>query len=145
VAEEAKEANKKIVLGRRATLEKDIQEFDAYGRTLGYLWVEDTLVNAELLNQGYARLMTVPPNVKYLDTLKKAAENGGNARVKFWQSVTSQTADCTADKPIKGNININGEKIYHEPGGDYYLVTNPEECFSTDQEALAAGYRESRK
>ena len=33
--------------------------------------------------------------------------------------------------------------ISHVPGGDYYAVTDPEECFATPHDAEAAGYRAS--
>ena len=46
---------------------------------------------------------------------------------------------------IKGNINSNGEKIYHVPGGQFYDKTNAEEWFNTEQEAQAAGYRKSKR
>ena len=46
---------------------------------------------------------------------------------------------------IKGNINSNGEKIYHVPDGQYYDKTNPEQWFNTEAEAQAAGYRKSKR
>jgi hypothetical protein len=46
---------------------------------------------------------------------------------------------------IKGNINSQGEKIYHLPGGAYYDKTIPEAWFETENEALAAGYRKSKR
>ena len=46
---------------------------------------------------------------------------------------------------IKGNINKNGEKIYHMPGGAYYDSTIPEEWFKTEREAQAAGFRKSSR
>lgn len=49
--------------------------------------------------------------------------------------------DCPASHPIKGNAN---SMIYHVPGGRYYGVTKPEECFATESAAVAAGYRRSQ-
>ena len=46
---------------------------------------------------------------------------------------------------IKGNINSKGEKIYHVPGGAYYIRTDPEAWFFTEEEARAAGYRPSKR
>lgn len=46
---------------------------------------------------------------------------------------------------IKGNINSKGEKIYHVPGGQLYDETEPEEWFFTEEEAIAAGYKPSKK
>lgn len=49
---------------------------------------------------------------------------------------------------IKGNINSNGEKIYHVPGGQYYDKTNidrstGERCFLSERKAISAGWRAS--
>src|SRR5699024_6067218 len=59
-------------------------------------------------------------------------------------SVESVLVDNTG--MIKGNINENGEKIYHLPGGEYYdkTIITPEtgeQYFETEEEAIAAGFR----
>ncbi|ODN29987.1 thermonuclease family protein [Fervidobacterium thailandense] len=75
---EAKEFTKKMLLGKRVYLEFDVQRTDKYGRTLAYVWLEkprkftedeirEKMFNAILLLEGYAQIMTVPPNVKYAD------------------------------------------------------------------------------
>ena len=46
-------------------LEFDVQRRDQYRRTLAYVYVGDTMLNAELVRQGYAQVATFPPNVKY--------------------------------------------------------------------------------
>ncbi|HWP34952.1 MAG TPA: thermonuclease family protein, partial [Thermodesulfobacteriota bacterium] len=54
--------------GRTVELELDAETHDRYGRLLAYVWLPgDVLFNAELLREGYAQLLTVPPNVKYAD------------------------------------------------------------------------------
>lgn len=50
--------------------------------------------------------------------------------------------DCPDTHPIKGNGNSG---IYHVPSGAFYHRTNPEECFATEADALAAGYRRALK
>lgn len=68
--------------GRKVWLEKDVAERDKYGRLLAYAWlsppkgdgeaeVRAKMFNAELLLQGCAQVMTVPPNVKYADLFAK--------------------------------------------------------------------------
>jgi hypothetical protein len=42
---------------------------------------------------------------------------------------------------IKGNINRDGEKIYHLPGDPAYERTKAEQMFATIDEAEAAGFR----
>ena len=49
--------------------------------------------------------------------------------------------DCPQNAPIKGNQS----GLYHVPGGAYYDVTNPEECFATAADAEAAGYEASSR
>lgn len=48
--------------------------------------------------------------------------------------------DCPSWAPVKGNQS----GIYHVPGGRYYEVTTPEECFTTASAARQAGYRASK-
>jgi len=62
---EASEVNRRLVAGRHVRLELDVQSRDRYGRLLAYVWIGETMINAELVRQGYAQVMTVPPNVRY--------------------------------------------------------------------------------
>ncbi|AQS59990.1 ComEC/Rec2 family competence protein [Desulforamulus ferrireducens] len=58
----------------------------------------------------------------------------------------SQTyVDANGQGLIKGNINKNGEKIYHLPGMQNYERTKPEVWFKTEDEARAAGFRRASK
>lgn len=54
-----------------------------------------------------------------------------------------ETESCQAT--IKGNISSSGEKIYHVPGGDFYDTTVAEEKFCSSVEAVASGYRKSKR
>lgn len=59
---------KKQVLGKRVRLEYDVRKYDQYGRTLAYVHLENgRFINADLVRNGYAVVMTVSPNVKYAD------------------------------------------------------------------------------
>jgi hypothetical protein len=53
---------------------------------------------------------------------------------------------CPDTHPIKGNkagrqANRPADPIYHIPSSRWYAVTDPEECFATVEDAVAAGYR----
>lgn len=54
------------------------------------------------------------------------------------------TAPDLANCPIKGNVS-SASKIYHVKGGSFYERTNPEMCFQTEGEAVAAGFRKSSR
>lgn len=49
--------------------------------------------------------------------------------------------NCPADHPVKGNQS----GIYHTPDSRSYKQTDPEECFATAADALAAGYRAPKR
>ena len=52
--------------GKKVRLEYDVQKHDQYGRTLAYVYLEDgTFLNEYLIKNGYAKVVTFPPNVKY--------------------------------------------------------------------------------
>jgi micrococcal nuclease len=47
-------------------LETDVEPFDKYGRILGYIWLPNgKMLNKEIICNGYAMPLTIPPNVKY--------------------------------------------------------------------------------
>ncbi|MBI5903202.1 MAG: hypothetical protein HZB84_06945 [Deltaproteobacteria bacterium] len=53
---------------------------------------------------------------------------------------------CPRTHPIKGNVNPKkGSRMYHLPGGALYDRVKPEVCFSTEKEAMAAGFVRSRR
>ncbi len=61
-----------LVEGKRVRLEFDVEKRDKYQRLLAYVYLKDGIfVNAEIVKQGYASLMTYPPNIKYVDTFKE--------------------------------------------------------------------------
>jgi micrococcal nuclease len=84
-AREASRVNRELVGGKRVRLEIDVQTRDRYGRLLAYVWVGDTMVNAELLRRGYAQVMTVPPNVRYQDVLLRHEREARAAGRGLWR------------------------------------------------------------
>jgi micrococcal nuclease len=76
-----------IVEGKYIYLEYDVDPDDNYGRTLAYVYMEDgQMLNKILLEKGYARMMTIQPNVKYVDyfvAIQREAQANG---VGFWSN-----------------------------------------------------------
>ena len=79
--EEALDFNRDLVEDRTVILVRDVSENDQYGRLLRYVYLEDgTFVNAEMIRNGMARLVTFPPDVAqtaYLKELQAAARDSG--------------------------------------------------------------------
>lgn len=84
-AREAKAFNQNLVGGKRVRLEFDVERYDKYSRLLAYVYLEEgTFVNAEMLRQGYARLMTIPPNVRYVDRFIQLQKEAREANRGLW-------------------------------------------------------------
>ena len=64
-AKQAAERNATLVRGTELKLRFDVDRRDRFGRLLAYVYRADdgTFVNAALVRDGYARTLTVPPNV----------------------------------------------------------------------------------
>ena len=68
-AAEATEKNRELVEGKRVRLESDVEDRDEYGRLLRYVWLDDIMVNAELVRLGCAYSYSFVPNEKYRQLL----------------------------------------------------------------------------
>ncbi len=65
-----------LPVGTTVILEFDAQILDKYQRVLAYVWINDrTMLNELLLNAGHASIMTVPPNVKYVERFTRIKNN----------------------------------------------------------------------
>jgi micrococcal nuclease len=83
---EASSYLEKLIGEKRVRLEYDAGHFDRYGRTLAYAFLEDgTFINAKLVQDGYATVMTVPPNVKYANTFLKMERRARNQNRGMWK------------------------------------------------------------
>ena len=77
---------KKLVEGKRVRLEFDVDKHDRYNRLLAYVYLKDgTFVNAKIVEEGYASLMTIAPNVKYADLFLKLYHEARNNRRGLWK------------------------------------------------------------
>lgn len=84
---EASEYTTDRLLDQMVYLERDIEEHDHYGRFLFYIWLEDgTLLNWDLVRQGYATVTTYPPNVKYVDYFIQAQERARTEGLGLWST-----------------------------------------------------------
>jgi micrococcal nuclease len=82
----ATELNARFVMGRRVGLELDQEIRDRYGRLLAYVWVGPVMVNLEMARQGYARALTIPPNVRYRRLFVRAEAEARAAGRGIWGS-----------------------------------------------------------
>jgi micrococcal nuclease len=162
LGEESRAANAALLGGKTIVMIRDLSEADRYGRLLRHVFADGVFVNRELVRLGLARAEDYPPDVSCSSEMRAAEDEARAALRGMWGLLGSPTyatnagASCVggcATPPagcvIKGNINEDGEKIYHVPGGKYYeqTVIEPEKgerWFCSEAEAVAAGWRRSR-
>jgi micrococcal nuclease len=77
----------KLISGKKVRLEYDVGRLDRYGRTLAYAYLENgTFINADLVKNGFATVMTVPPNVKYAETFLDLARRARKQEKGLWKA-----------------------------------------------------------
>jgi len=76
--------NRKRVEGRAVYLEFDRRERDDYQRLLGYLYVDGVMINALMVQKGYAMVSLYPPNLKYAALLLGLQRQAWEKHLGIW-------------------------------------------------------------
>lgn len=71
--------------GRDVELELDVDRTDRFDRTLAYVWLDGELFNERMLLEGYAVLVTYPPNVRYVDRFTVAEGRARYESLGVWK------------------------------------------------------------
>lgn len=84
---QAYEFTKDLVEGKRVRLEFDVDKRDRYNRLLAYVYLKEdnTFVNAKIIEEGYASLMTIPSNVKHADLFLQLYQEARQQHRGLWQ------------------------------------------------------------
>jgi len=144
-------------LAEGETIECHALDRDTYGRVIGECWHGEINLNATLVEEGLAwAYVRFSEDYADLEAIAKAAGRGiwdGDSeapwdyRANRWEraAASSPRPGC----PIKGNINRQGDRIYHTPWSPWYDRTNIDEAvgqrwFCDEAEAIAAGWRPAR-
>lgn len=133
-------------------------ERDHYGRVIAVCYQNDVDLNALLVREGLAWAFThFSEDYASLEVTARAAGVG------VWQAESTppweyreqrwERAAAAAPRsgcPIKGNINRDGERIYHTPWSPWYDRVQIDEAqgqrwFCDEAEAQAAGWRAPRR
>lgn len=86
---QASNETKKILAGKEIILQKDISETDKYGRLLRYIFLplengQTLFVNDYLVREGYAKVLTFPPDVKFNEQLRQAETAARENKKGLW-------------------------------------------------------------
>jgi micrococcal nuclease len=79
-------------VGERVRLEFDVAGYDRYRRILAYVYSRGVFINRELVRRGLARVEVYPPNVRWVDEIRAAADSARQEKL----GVSSSSAfECT--------------------------------------------------
>lgn len=86
---EASNETKKLLSGKVVILQKDVSEEDKYGRLLRYIYLpldngQILFVDDYLVREGFARVLTYPPDVKYDGQLREAERQAKVNKKGLW-------------------------------------------------------------
>ena len=84
---EASEFTKGVLAqGTRILVRRDVEARDDYGRLLGYVYRsnDDMFVNLELVEQGFAKPLTIKPNDTFAVDFVNAARRAQAAHLGLW-------------------------------------------------------------
>jgi len=167
-SEEANTRNVELVEGQTVTLVKDISNTDQDGNLLRYVIIDELFINQALVNEGYALAASFPPDIACDELFVDAQEAARLNNKGMWKNIPLDSKTATPVPPtptsrveqtclygckehypgcdIKGNINLDLEKIYHLPGSQFYAGTiintkQGERWFCTVEEAESNGWR----
>lgn len=70
--------------GSRVQLERDVEPTDRYGRRLAYVWRDSVMINWAMVRNGWAMLLTYPPNVQYVERFQAAQREARDEGAGLW-------------------------------------------------------------
>jgi micrococcal nuclease len=82
---EASAENSRLVAGKTVQLERDVSDADKYQRLLRYVYVDGVFINEYLVQHGFARVATYPPDVKYTELFVKAEQTARQENLGLWK------------------------------------------------------------
>jgi len=126
---EATQALGSLISGQIVYLEMDVSDTDSYDRLLRYVFVNDILVNYELVSQGFAYAEEYPPDLAHSVDLAAAEDSADlNRRGCLWG------VSCPSGTYVF--IAFTGS-MYHKAGCPYLAESQSTICLD---EAPAQGY-----
>lgn len=79
--------------------EPNIEKEDRFGRIQAWVFVDDVLLQEDLINKGYAKAMYLEDNYKYTEKLKEAQKNAKENKIGIWEE---KEEDIVEEKQIEG-------------------------------------------
>jgi len=88
--------------------EPSLKDEDKFGRTPAWVFVDDVLLQEDLIKNGYARAMYIEDNYKYASNLKEAQAYAKENELGIWMNQSQEAEEPVAEEKeeSKGIIEI---------------------------------------
>lgn len=98
----ASEYTSKLLTGKRIKVEYDEDPRDDYARLLGYVYLDDEMINKKLVLEGYAVAKQYPPNTKYAELFEAAQIEAEKNKNGMWaDDVTDEECNLKSEYYIE--------------------------------------------
>ncbi len=102
--EDATRYNRDLVGNQTVILVKDVSDTDRFGRLLRYVYLPDgTFVNAALIQNGYGRVVSFPPDVAQVDYFAELQAEARSDNRGLWASSEMQALPAGCDTCSKNS------------------------------------------
>ena len=108
--EASNNTKKKLENAKKIEIEYDsnASSKDKYDRILAWVWVDDKLIEEELIKEGYAKTYMLQDNYKYADILKKAEKQAKESKIGIWSdNLENAGQESNNDDNSEYNITFN--------------------------------------
>ena len=112
-ADEARTFLTNLIKGKQLRLAGDKEDKDRYHRLLRYAYLGDIFVNAEMIKQGYAVTLFIPPNDKYRTEFTALEQTAKEAKKGDW--IQGGAKEILEVKEEMVYVTSTGKK-YHRAG-----------------------------
>lgn len=143
-SDQATDKLKSLILNKKVKLEGEVN--DHFGRFLALVYVDDQLVNEQMILSGWARFTSTASSQS--ENLKTVFQKAKSEKIGIFSDLCYQTTNPKNSKcTIKGNLR-EGKKTYFFPGcGNYSNVAleldQGDQWFCSESEAVLAGFIKS--
>ncbi len=150
---EAADWTRRHLEGKVIYLEFDVRRTDRYDRTLAHVWlylpdslsepeIRSKLFNAVLVINGYAHLMTIPPNIKYVDHLQGFEREARNTSAGLWSVDTNSglgagAPAAPAPRGAGGYVGSSRSDVFHYPDCQWAQRISPHNLISWPNRSAA--------
>lgn len=91
-------------------IEYEENKTDKYGRSLGWIWVDGSLLQDELVKYGYAEVAYIYSAYKYTSELCETQKNAILNNYGIWENKSRKEGYCSTIRIVERKVNENNEE-----------------------------------